>query len=339
MYTFTIALELSASAHVDMLICRRAQTGSVASRLILCTCNHRRHSRSSKSTCACVTGCDSAPASAHVDSCVVPFAVRCLQKQTLAVALIHTNILFICMCLSEHPRSLYRWILNHPKPWNSSFKPHDLGKYMNTFPWYVVMFCSVDALPVNLQSVQLELKKTKQNCLLCFLNILLQFAWIYRDGKKNICGPLYPSCPAMYIQHDCCWWVRLAATGNIRSYYWSITFHKIINKINRCHCVFLTMWRFCQNDSVAAPISRSVSFVCVNSAEKGDLVTLKVYTYLNYNKLCAALCIISCGRDCGCGDTCWIGHWNTYIVELNMSKVPYKPYNRATMGRFRPFPL
>lgn len=116
MSTFTIALELSASAHVDVLICRRAQTGSVASRLILCTCNHRRHSRSSKSTCACVTGCDSALASAHVDSCVVPFAVRCLQKQTLAVALIHTCVLFICKCLSEHPRSLYRWILNHPKP-------------------------------------------------------------------------------------------------------------------------------------------------------------------------------------------------------------------------------
>lgn len=159
MYTFTIALELSASAHVDVLICRRAQTGSVASRLMLCTCNHRRHSRSSKSTCACVTGCDSAPASAHVDSCVVPFAVRCLQKQTLAVALIHTYILCIGKCLSEHPRSLYRWILNHPKPWDSSFKPRDLGKCMNTFPWHVVMFCSVDALQVNLQSLQLELKK------------------------------------------------------------------------------------------------------------------------------------------------------------------------------------
>lgn len=118
--------------------------------------------------------------------------------------------------------------------------------------------------------------------------------------KKTYVDPFIPLvllCISSMTAVDGCVWLRLEILEVIID-----PLHFI--KINRCHCVFLTMWRFCQSDSVAAPISHSVSFVCVNCAEKGDLVTLKVYTYLNYNKLCAALRIISCGRDCGCGDTC-----------------------------------
>lgn len=79
--------EWSASTYVNVLICRRAETGSINSRLILCTCNPRLHSRSSKPSCVCVTRRDLAPVSAHVNGCMVLIAVRCLQDQSLAIAL------------------------------------------------------------------------------------------------------------------------------------------------------------------------------------------------------------------------------------------------------------
>lgn len=69
-------------------------TNRIASSLVLCTCGHRRHSRSNASTYACVATCDSTVARAHLDWCIALLPAHRLPEADLCCCLLYIlNIL------------------------------------------------------------------------------------------------------------------------------------------------------------------------------------------------------------------------------------------------------